>query len=369
MAGQRLVAQLIAPAPSGGAETVVRSLVAEGQTRRYRHHLLALLQTDADSPFVDQLRADGLPVTEIRCGRRRYGREAREASRILESIGADLVHTHVYHADLVGSRAAKQSRLPIVATAHGLTGGDWKNRLYQWLDLRALRSFDGVLAVSRPLNDTLLAAGVAPDRLHLIPNGFAPGHMLDRTEARRRLGLDHDRRTIGWIGRFTEEKDPRAFVDVVAQLGSTGVQAIMLGDGPEKSGVRERATALGLSPTDLLTPGRVDGASRYLAAFDTLVLTSRTEGTPMVLLEAMAAGTPIATYAVGGIPDFLDAETACVVPAGRQDQLAAGIRALLDETQATRRRTDQARALLTDRFAPGAWLDRIEAVYDQVLYR
>lgn len=367
MAGHLVVAQLIAPAPSGGAETVVRSLMTEGQTRRYHHHLLALLQTEDASPLVDQLKDEGLPVTEIRCGRRQYGREARQVSRALTTIGADILHTHVYHADLVGAWAGKRSQLPVVATAHGLTGGDWKNRLYQWLDLRALRRFDGVLAVSRPLRDTLLDSGIQPRQLHLIPNGFAPGPVLDREEARRFLGLDQSRPTVGWIGRFTEEKDPCAFVDLVAQLDIPGLQAIMLGDGPLEDTVRERVQALSVQPSDFSTPGRVDSAAKYLQAFDALVLTSHTEGTPMVLLEAMAAGTPIATYAVGGIPDFLNQDTACIVPPGHRHQLAQGLRTMFDDPIATQQRARQAGELLDEKFSPGAWLDQIEAIYDGIL--
>jgi len=369
MAGHRVVAQLIAPAPSGGAETVVHSLMTEGQERRYQHHLLALLQTEDASQLVDQLKEEGLPVTEVRCGRRQYGREARQVSRVLETIGADILHTHVYHADLVGAWAAKRSQLPVVATAHGLTGGDLKNRLYQWLDIQVLRRVDGVLAVSRPLRDTLLDSGIPPGRVHLIPNGFAPGLVLDREEARRHLRLDQSRPTIGWIGRFTEEKNPCAFVDLVAQSDIPGLQAIMLGDGPLEEMVRERVRALGIQSSDFSTPGRVDAAAQYLQAFDALVLTSRTEGTPMVLLEAMAARTPIATYAVGGIPDFLNQDTACIVPPGHRDQLAQGVKSMFENPIATQGRARQARKLLADRFAPGMWLDRIEAVYDGVLAR
>ena len=224
-----------------------------------------------------------------------------------------------------------------------------------------------MLAVSRPLRDTLLKAGVPASSLHLVPNGFAPGPTLDRDEARLRLGLDATSPTLGWIGRFTKEKDPAAFVDLVAQLDIAGLQAVMVGDGPEQERARERMVAHGLDGNTLRMPGRIDGAAAYLRAFDALVLTSRTEGTPMVLLEAMAAGTPIATYDVGGIKDFLDPVTACVVPAGERSRLAAGIREMFADPILTEQRVARARTLLYQRFAAGAWLDGIEKIYDSVL--
>lgn len=343
MTDQHLVLQLIAPAPVGGAETVVRSLISSSDDRRYRHYLVALLQGNGKSPYAHQVAAARFPVTEIRCGRRRYGREARAVAKLAPTLGADLIHSHAYHADLVGARAARCAGLPIVATAHGLTGGDWKNRLYQWLDLRALRHFDGVIAVSQPLHDTLIEFGCRPDRVRLIANGFAPGRLLSRAVARQELGLDPTAPVIGWVGRFTEEKDPLAFVDLIHRLAESAVSAIMLGEGPLLKDARRRAEAVGLPHSSCLTPGRVDDAGRYTQAFDLLVMTSRTEGTPMVLLEAMAAHTPIAAYAVGGIPDILDDSCAYLVPASKPDQLVDIVREVLAHPEVAKRRAARAR--------------------------
>ncbi len=367
MARTRTIAQLIAPAPAGGAETVVRSLMTEARGRSYPHHLVALLQTDAPSPLVEEIRAEGLPVTEIRCGRRRYRREAAEVAAALRSMNAGLIHSHVYHADLVGLWAAATTNLPIVATAHGLTGGDLKNRFYQWLDLRALRRFDAVIAVSRPLRQAIERAGVAPQKIHLIPNGFSPGRLRPRREARQALGLSPDAPVVGWIGRFTAEKDPIAFVDLVAHSTVAGTQAVMLGEGPLLGEVRDRAESLGLAPDRLITPGRVSGAASYLEALDALVLTSKTEGTPMVLLEAMAAGVPIAAYAVGGIPDFLNGDNSFITPAGDSASLAANVTLILSEPARAGERAARARETLERQFSPSAWLDSIETVYRGLL--
>lgn len=367
MTDRHLVIQLIAPAPAGGAETVVRSLLSGSADRCYRQHLVALSQTDEVSPLVRQIEASGLPVTKVRCGRRRYGREVRAVADLARMMGADLIHTHVYHADLVGTRAAARAGIPVIATAHGLTGGDWKNRLYQWLDLRALRRFDGVICVSKTLQGTLSAAGCRSDLLHMIPNAFAPGALLSRVTARRDLHLDPNAPVIAWVGRFSPEKNPLAFVDLVSQLAMPDLQAIMLGEGPLLETTRLRAAELGLNPSGLLTPGRVDYAAQYLQAFDSLVITSHTEGTPMVLLEAMAAGTPIASFAVGGIPDVLDEDAACLVPPGALPALAEGLRIILKDPDLAGRRCARAREILADRYALEEWLDRIESVYDTVL--
>jgi glycosyltransferase involved in cell wall biosynthesis len=365
-AGLRVL-HVLAPAPAGGAETVVRSLVAGQAARGPYVGIAALLQTPGESPFVRQAREQGLSVTEIRCGRRRYHDEAAVVAELIRSLRIDLVHSHVVHANFVALRATRSAGVPVVATAHGFTGGDWKNRLYDWLDPVLLRRFDGVIAVSRPLRDLLLGRGCRPERLYLLPNAFRPGPLLPRTEARRLLGLPEDIPAIGWVGRLTPEKGPDLLLDALAAGPGLDAATVFIGEGPMRAGLEAGVASRRIDPKRVHFAGRREGAGSLLRAFDAVVLSSRTEGTPMALLEAMAAGVPVVAFAVGGIPQVLDSRSGWLVPSLDPLALAGAIRQVLAAPPEAAARARAAQEILSERFSPEQWLDDVEAIYRRAL--
>jgi glycosyltransferase involved in cell wall biosynthesis len=304
-------------------------------------------------------------LVELRLPPRSYRAEGRWLQAELARSPATIAHAHGYHADWVGLRAARAVQRPIVSTVHGFTSGDWKNRLYEWLDRRALRKFDAVVAVSRPLQDRLRASGVAERRLHLIRNAWAPtGPCRTREEARRALGLPPTARIVGWVGRLTAEKGPDVFVTSLARTSPT-LLASVLGDGPLRPSLEATARRLGLG-LRLRWHGVVPHAGELLPAFDLLVLSSRTEGTPMVLLEALAAGVPVVATGVGGIPDVVTPGEALLVPPERPDILAQAVEEVLADAEAARRRSEVARRRLVAEFALDPWLDSYETLYRSV---
>ena len=361
------VAHIIAPAPIGGAEAVVRALALAASRSGREALVVALLDDAAPHPFVAQARADATPVIEVRCGRRRYLAEARRVGELLRERSVDLVHTHVYHADWVGYLAARRARLPVVATVHGYTGGDPRNRLYEWLDRKLLARFDAVLCVSEAQRERMRRSGCAPERLALVPNGHACGPLLSRAEARARLGLDAAQVAVGWIGRLSFEKGPDLFVEALARLGPPGALGVVIGEGAERERVEARARELGLGEGRLRFAGFRGDAPSLLPAFDAVVISSRTEGLPVVLLEAMGAGTPVAGFAVGGVPDVLDTASGWLAPAGDVDGLARALRALLEDPEQARARAREAGRILASRFGVERWLEQIDGVYARAL--
>jgi glycosyltransferase involved in cell wall biosynthesis len=109
--------------------------------------------------------------------------------------------------------------------------------------------------------------------------------------------------------------------------------------------------------------GQVTEAARLIKAFDVLVLSSRTEGTPMVLFEAMAARVPVVATAVGGVPDVVSQNEALLVPPDRPDELASAIAAVRNDPAAARTRADAAAKRLATEYAVGPWVERYAAVY------
>jgi glycosyltransferase involved in cell wall biosynthesis len=359
------VLQVIAPAPFGGAESVARAL-----SREYpgRAHLVALLQYGGEHPFFEQAKAEGLPVSKVTAGRRRYDLEIRALRELIETHRPDVVHTHVYHADFVGYRAARAARIPVVASVHGITGGDRKDRLYQWLDLKLLRRFDGLICVSESVRDKILKAGCLPERVHLVANPYSAQSLLTRAEAREVLDLPPNVPVVGWIGRVSIEKGADLFIRALAGLPRPHPLGVIIGTGPEIERARGIVRDLGVEDT-VRFAGERPNAGGLLSAFDALVLSSRTEGLPMVLLEAMGARVPIVAFAVGGIPDAVDERSAWLAPPGNIAGLSDALsNALLRKEEAVQR-SDAGEQIVRQRYGAQKWAHRMAEIHRTVIRR
>jgi len=146
-------------------------------------------------------------------------------------------------------------------------------------------------------------------RLHVISNGidvnrFAPNHVA-RREVRAELGIPSDAWVVCTVGRLAEEKNQWALLDAMEPLLDEHRRLVIVGDGPERAALRERIDDMDGGRYVRMTGARAD-VERLLAASDAFALTSRTEGLPLVLLEAMATGLPVVTSKVGGIADVIE---------------------------------------------------------------
>jgi glycosyltransferase involved in cell wall biosynthesis len=361
------IMHLLAPAPVGGLETVVSTLSA-AQSRAGHRVIVAptLSNPEEGQPFIQSLTGSGVEVEALVVGGRAYLRERRMIRERCHSERVDIVHTHGYRSDIIGGSAARQANVPRVTTVHGFTGGGWKARRYEDLQIWSFRRFDAVVAVSRPLAAQLQARGVGAKLLHTIPNAFSSAaSSLSRDAARRALSLPAEGVVVGWVGRVSREKAVDVFIDAMAVLGLDAVNAAVLGEGPERA--REQARAQALVPDRLHWLGNVTDAARYFAAFDLLVLSSRTEGLPMVLLEAMAAAVPIVSTSVGGIPELLSAQEAILVAPDAPLALAAAIRSSISGPAAATARAEAARRHLRESYSVGQWSERYESLYRRLL--
>ncbi len=363
-----VVLHVIAPGPIGGAEAVVAALASARHALGQPTHVAALVPT-ADAPFVTALQSVGVPVHPIVCGHRRYLCEIRGVGRLARTLGATVIHTHVYRGDFAGSVAARCLRLPVVATYHGHTAGDWRNRLYEWLDRRLLAWFDAVACVSAAGLERLGRALVPRSKLHLVPNGYRPVELLSRSAARARLGLAGDGFTVGWVGRLSHEKGADLFLEALGALRDERLQTVLIGDGSERLALDAAARGLGLRTDHVRFAGQVPNAGALFGALDVLVLSSRTEGLPIVLLEAMSAGVPVVAFAVGGIPEALPPDAGWLVAAGKPRALAAAIREVAHDPAEARRRTEVARRVFRERFAEQRWVAAVDRIYELVLAR
>ena len=361
------VLHVVAPAEAGGLESVVRMLAAGLHGRGHSVRVLTVEEAPLRDghPFASALQDAGVEVVRLPLPPRAYLRERAAAVELCRRIRPDVVHVHGERPDVVIAGPGRGLGIPTVSTAHGFSGEGLRRILYDALHRAALRRHDAVIAVSPPLLQLLTGrVGVPRERVHYLPNAYdaSSAAALGRREARAALGLPPDERVVCWVGRLSPEKGGDVLVDAVAQLADVPFVVSVVGGGPERAALERRAAAHGVAHR-FRWHGTVQGAARLYPAFDAFVLSSRSEGMPIALFEAMAAGVPVVASAVGGVPDVVTPAEALLVAPDQPAALAAAIRLTLDEPREAAARAAAARARLATEFAPGPWLARHEALY------
>lgn len=342
----------------------MHALARGHQSRGHAIHVAALLgRGDPGTGFLTPLRDARVGVHTLEVDLRTVRAERRFVRDLCLELRSDLVHTHGYRPDILDGGVARRLGLPTISTEHGMSRMGGRTAVYEWLQMRAFRRFDAVAAVSAPIAAALVRHGVRPDRVHTIPNAWAGDvDFLDRDAARRELGLPLDEPILGWMGRLIGAKGGDVFLRALARLGPNAPRAALIGHGPEREALERLAAELGLSARVHFT-GEVAEGARYLRAFDAFVLSSRTEGTPIVLFEAIAAGLPAVVTRVGGVPDVVGEQEALLVDSEDEVGLSAAIEGVLADSVAATERASRARTGLNERFGLEPWLDRYEALY------
>jgi glycosyltransferase involved in cell wall biosynthesis len=226
----------------------------------------------------------------------------------------DIVHTHTSKAGTLGRVAAIVAGTPaIFHTFHGTVFDGYfspaKTKLFLFIERLLARFTDRVITVSESLRSQLSEVyRIAPvEKIAVIPLGFDLREFCEAAEdSRRRLANpDPAPLVVGWVGRFTEIKDPLLFVDFAAGLKSAGIPArfIMVGDGSLRPAVERRISERGLACDFLLTGWQRRMVDLY-SKMDLIVSTSINEGTPVTIIEAMASGCPFVAPNVGGLADL-----------------------------------------------------------------
>jgi glycosyltransferase involved in cell wall biosynthesis len=213
----------------------------------------------------------------------------------------------------------------------------------------------------------LRADGIRPDKLEVIPNGVPIDVALERDAARAELGLDTRRAVIGIVARLRPEKRHELALEALASLRTQGEDVVLcaVGDGPRLAELRSMSEELGVADA-VVWAGELSSAQRLLGAFDVLLLCSSYEGMPLAALEALVAGVPIVSTAVGAMPELLADGSGTIVD-DEPGAIAAAIRATLERSAAGDGSDDARR----ERFRRAYGIDRVardlQRIYDEVL--
>ena len=283
--------------------------------------------------------------------------------RLTESLREkkfDLVHIHTpFVAHYAGVELARALNLPCVATYHTffeeylfhyvpLIPRTWLRAAARRFSRQQCNDLDGVIVPSSAMADALRAYGVRKP-LHILPTGIPEQqfHGGDGCHFRHRYGIAKDRRLLLFVGRVAHEKNIGFLLDMVDRLRRTTPEAVLLitGEGPALPSLRAKVVRAGLSE-HVRFLGYLDRNSElhdcYRAA-DAFVFASRTETQGLVLLEAMALGTPVVALAEMGTRDILSPQKGCRIAPNDAQAFAGIVDALLRDRKELHRLGTEAR--------------------------
>ncbi len=243
--------------------------------------------------------------------------------------------------------------------------------MYRLVERGLAHATDALVAVSDEVRDDLVRFGIAPrSKFAVIPYGFDLDGRIDsssatRAEKRSAAGLD-DEFVIGWAGRLTEIKRPGDLVRVLALRARGGARARgRRGATRRRRGARTRT--LGIADRVRFL-GYIDDLGSWYAAFDAFLLTSANEGTPVVAIEALAAGVPVVATAAGGTGTVVDdGETGLLAPIGDVAALAAHLERLRADEALRRRLGEEGARRMRERFSTARMVDDVDRLYRRIL--
>jgi glycosyltransferase involved in cell wall biosynthesis len=242
--------------------------------------------------------------------------------------------------------------------------------VYRAIERGLARWTDALIAVTPEVRDELAAFGLPTQKLVVVRYGFDLDARVTAAPDARRLrreeaGVAQEAFVIGWAGRLTAIKLPLDLVRVAAAVD--GAQLVLLGDGEEREAVTALAATLGITDRVHLLGFRRDVGDWY-AAFDVFLLTSANEGSPVVAIEALAAGVPVVATRAGGTGAVVDdGETGLLAAIGDVDTLAAHIRRLRDDAALRRSLGAAGAARMRERFSTERMVDDVERVYRGII--
>ena len=328
---------------AGGAERHLLELWSRIDRERFEVEIACLKR---EGQFLAEVEALGWRVHDLGVGRRLYGASGlRGLVRLIGHVRRfrpGVIHGYLFGPNLFAVAAGRACGVRAVVVAKRNVDAfetPRQARSQRWIH----RTATHVTAVSEAVAASVVALGVPRAHITVIPNGvdaarFAPDASAD-------AGAAHVPPVVGSVGCLAERKDYGTLIDALAVLRSRALEcdAVVIGEGPDRAALEQRIAARGLAGRVRL-PGERPDIERALSGMDVFALSSREEGIPNALLEAMSAGLPCVATAVGGTPEVLrDGETGWLVPPGSPVAMADALEQALRAPAEARRRGAAAR--------------------------
>jgi len=284
----------------------------------------------------------------------------------------DIVHTHLFHANVVGRIVAYVCRVPIViSTLHYAFSYNGKFGIF--LERFTSRLADRIIVVSNAVKKFCInEIGISEDRLQLIYNGIdidiIKNSLSYSPTLKEQMSLNNHF-IIGCIGRFEEVKGHRYLLQAVAETmkNYSRIKVLLVGSGSLKSNLKKMANELGISEATIFLDKRRD-IVQILDSIDLYVMPSLQEGLSITLLEALAMGKPVIATAVGGNPEVIvDGESGLLIPAKDYRALSGAIISLLNNRQKAKQLGLKAMERVSKEFDIKKAVQKIESLYELII--
>jgi glycosyltransferase involved in cell wall biosynthesis len=335
---------------------------------------LAYIRPEGDPEYdmPQRARAMGVDLLDVP---ERAGMDPRTVWRLAQQIREfrpDILHAHDYKTNLLAVLLGRWFGTRTLTTMHGYVSRGGRLEVYYRLDHWALRHLDHVIAVSDDLYDLLPPLGIPEERRSLVPNAIDVQQFARRRgirEARQALGMDPARLVVGAMGRLAPEKGFDLLIQAFDRLLGTGLDAelVIAGEGPERPRLEALIAQLGRGDRVRLLGHQSEVRPLY-EALDVFALSSRREGLPNVLLEAMALEVPVVATRVAGVPGMItDGVDGLLVEPWSAEELTAALNRLLADAGLRSRMACEARKTIESRYSFAARMECIGLIYDRLL--
>jgi glycosyltransferase involved in cell wall biosynthesis len=379
MASLRVVSLLDAAAVTGPAKNLIQFCRGTNASKEGEFATEVSIATISRvskghvNPFVEAAREAGIQVDVMEENCRYDPRVIGQLKQIIRDRSAGIIETHGVRMHFLARFSGLAARIPWIAFHHGYTAEDLKMLAYNQLDRWSLRKAACVFTDCRPFADELEKLGIRRERIRVLGSSIQigePANPRDVQTLREQLRIEHGESVILSVGRLSREKAQNDLIAAAGHLHRINPQwrfrLVLVGDGPERERLEVAAAMTGL-PRPIVFAGQQKDVRPYFGIAQLFVLPSKSEGSPNVLLEAMAAGVPIVSTAVGGVPEMIEHEwSGLLAPAGNPEALAQSIERLMVDPALAARLAGNAAVTVRERFSPDAYRRAVEKAYSEV---
>lgn len=314
----------------GGAERALVQLVTRLDRGFWEPHVICLSQ---EGELVKELEAAHIPTFCLGARTRKNLTVYFRLAKCLKNIQPKILQTYLYHANIMGRFAARKAGVP--HTVSGIRVAERRGKLRLWVDRLTQGSVAHHVCVSKDVAEfSIQSSGLHTDKVVVIPNGvdterFSQAQAVDLSQ----FGIPEGAKTVLFVGRLDRQKGPFILLAAVKGIlqAHDNVHVLFVGDGPLRNPLHDWVREHNLA-ANIHFAGQQREIESFYQAADCLVLPSRWEGMPNVVLEAMAAGKPVITTTVEGTRDLISNHVnGLLIPPESPQELAAKLTMLLTD--------------------------------------
>jgi glycosyltransferase involved in cell wall biosynthesis len=371
----QVVFQILPSLVVGGAERLVVHLMEHLSRERFSPVCICL-ESPQGTHYEARVQASGTPLYFLGKGAGASWRVLQQLDALFRQYRPTVVHTHIIGLNYAYPLMFRYRTPARVHTVHSLAQHEVGVRIGAWVRILAFRYRIGhvvPVAVAEDVRTTIRQLYGYLDA-PLIPNGIPTDEYAPDPNRRRRWrerhGLEPEAIVLTHVGRFAPPKNHALLIEAFAQVRThTPLYLLLVGGGELEDAVRQQVAGLGLQERVRFLGVRAD-VPAILNASDLFVLSSRWEGNPLSVMEAMAAGLPVVSTAVGGVPELVrEGETGLLVPSGDAAALARALQALVDDPARREAMGKAARQHAITHFDIRHTVRQYETLYERLLQR